>query len=213
MVVDAYEQLIAEGYLTSRHGSGTQVTSACAAPQPAAAPGSADGPPITHDLVPGVPDLSEFPRAAWLAATRHVLNTAPHSAFGYPGPAGAAELRAALADYLGRVRAAQARPEHIVVVNGVAQGLSLVSQALRRFGRDVLAVEDPSSDRQRSIFTTHGLDVAYVPTDAEGIDVEALARTPPARSWSPRPTNTPPAWSCRRAAARPWSSGPARTTR
>lgn len=177
MVVDAYEQLVAEGYLVSRHGSGTQVTAACTAPQPAAAPGPGTAVPITHDLKPGVPDLSAFPRSAWLAATRHVLNTAPHRALGYPGPSGAGELRAALADYLGRVRAAQARPEHIVVVNGVAQGLSLVSQALRRLGRDVLAVEDPSSDRQRGIFTTHGLAVAYAPTDAEGLDVEALART------------------------------------
>ncbi|MYV98242.1 aminotransferase class I/II-fold pyridoxal phosphate-dependent enzyme [Streptomyces sp. SID3343] len=177
MVVDAYEQLVAEGYLTSRHGSGTQVTSACAAPQPADSPATSPVVPITHDLKPGVPDLSTFPRGPWLAATRHVLSTAPHTAFGYPGPSGAPELRSALTDYLGRVRAAQVRPEHIVVVNGVAQGLSLVSQALRRMGRGVLAVEDPSSNRQRGIFDTHGLELAYAPTDSEGIDVAALART------------------------------------
>ncbi|MYS83343.1 PLP-dependent aminotransferase family protein [Embleya scabrispora] len=177
MVVDAYEQLVAEGYLTSRHGSGTRVTAACVAPQPADPTGCDPVIPITHDLKPGVPDLSAFPRAAWSAATRHVLHTAPHAAFDYPGPSGTSELRVALSDYLGRVRAAQARPEHIVVVNGVAQGLSLVSQALRRLGLDVLAVEDPSSDRQRGIFSTHGLTVAYAPTDAEGIDVDALAST------------------------------------
>jgi len=177
MIVEAYEQLVAEGYLTSRHGSGTRVSAAYAATSRAESAGPLVEPAITHDLKLGVPDLGTFPRAAWLAATRHVLNTAPHSAFGYPGPSGAPGLRAELAEYLGRVRAAQVRPENVVIVNGVAQGLALVSQALRGLGHDVLAVEDPSGLGQRGIFTTHGLDLTFVPCDDQGLDVDALERS------------------------------------
>ena len=99
-VADVYGQLAAEGWLTARQGSGTRV-----AEHPAAAP-SAAGPAETmpeardgprYSLKPGLPDLSEFPRTAWLAAARKAVTAAPRRAFGYGDPRGQPELRAALA--------------------------------------------------------------------------------------------------------------------
>src|SRR5262245_11042627 len=64
-IVDAYAQLVAEGWLTSRHGSGTRVAGRA---QPARRP----GPPTTSpriwvaDFLPGRSDLGSFPRQAWM---------------------------------------------------------------------------------------------------------------------------------------------------
>ena len=96
----AYDQLVAEGYLLARHGSGTTV-----APVPGLARRQASRPAAMtrHDLRPGTPDVTAFPVAEWLRSARRALNGAPAMAFGYgPDGRGRPELRAALADYLGR---------------------------------------------------------------------------------------------------------------
>ncbi|HYN17164.1 MAG TPA: aminotransferase class I/II-fold pyridoxal phosphate-dependent enzyme, partial [Actinomycetes bacterium] len=148
VVVEAYQQLVAEGFLVARQGSGTRV----AAVQPA---GSRDGvvrsPAAPHrlvyDLTVGTPDLAAFPRRAWLAAVRQVMTTVPHEALGYGDPGGVPELRAELAAYLRRVRAADVSADQLVVVNGVAQGLHLAIGALAEAGPIPMAVEDPHSAR------------------------------------------------------------------
>src|SRR6201989_870989 len=120
-VAEVYSQLIAEGWLTARTGSGTSV-----APHRAPAPGA----PVTarpeqavprYDLRAGAPDLSAFPRRAWLATARKVLANAPDYLLGYPDPRGLPQLRAALADYLARARGVTADPAHIVICARCAQ--------------------------------------------------------------------------------------------
>ncbi|GAA2283422.1 PLP-dependent aminotransferase family protein [Nonomuraea roseoviolacea subsp. roseoviolacea] len=136
VVVEAYEQLVAEGFLVSRVGSGTRV-----------APAATRGRPATAEIPESYchyqsratsPDLSHFPRERWLAALRHALNTIPSDALDYGDPAGVPELREELAGYLRRVRAADVDPANLIIVGGVAQGLSLVIHVLaerdRRLG-------------------------------------------------------------------------------
>jgi GntR family transcriptional regulator/MocR family aminotransferase len=177
VVTEAYEQLVGEGYLAARQGSGTRVTSACSMPVPASEERPLKQREFAYDLTPGRPDLTSFPRRAWAAAVRHVLNTAPHDVLGYPAPAGTQELRDVLADHLGRVRAVSAAADRITITGGVAQGLALVCRVLGRRGHTVLAVEDPSTHRQSDIFSLNGLHAVGVPVDAEGIDVDALHRS------------------------------------
>ena len=179
VVVEAYQQLVAEGFLVSRQGSGTRV----AAVQPAVPPvGPAPSPiarqRLVHDLRVGTPDLAAFPRRAWLAAVRQVLTELPHEALGYGDPGGVPELRAELAAYLRRVRAAEVSADQLVVVNGVAQGLSLAVGALARPGPVQLAVEDPHSARTFALLEAAGAVRVPVPVDDEGIDVGALRRSP-----------------------------------
>ncbi|GGO08885.1 GntR family transcriptional regulator [Microbispora rosea subsp. aerata] len=176
VVVEAYEQLVAEGLLESRTGAGTRVAAGAGRQ---AAPGRIAGegeirPHYGHR--PTSPDLGLFPRQAWLAAVRHVLATLPNDALDYGDPGGVPALRRELAAYLGRVRAADASPDDVVVVTGVAQGLSLVVQALvRERGRGiVLAVEDPTSTRQLPLLRRAGADIVPVPVDGEGIVVAKL---------------------------------------
>jgi GntR family transcriptional regulator/MocR family aminotransferase len=130
---------------------------------------------VRYDLWPSQPDLSAFPRERWLAAARAALRTLPHDALTYPDPAGVPGLRAELASYLGRVRAAHADAARVVIMNGVAHGLSALIRLLRADGHTVVAVEDPTSDRQLPMLAAAGIGVVRVPVDGEGLDVAELA--------------------------------------
>jgi GntR family transcriptional regulator/MocR family aminotransferase len=176
VVVEAYQQLVAEGYLTSRTGGYTQVAvEPVGAPEPAAA--AADRPPRI-DFGYGRADVSRFPRAAWLRSIRTVLTEAPADRFGYLSGHGMPELREALADYLNRVRGTSARPENVVVCNGYAQGCALLVQVLAAAGARRLAVEDPSvGDDAVPAATALGMSVVGVPVDADGIRVDELERS------------------------------------
>ncbi|MEV0615034.1 PLP-dependent aminotransferase family protein [Nonomuraea sp. NPDC050404] len=247
VVVEAYEQLVAEGFLVSRVGVGTQVTpkngnrpgpgqralppqspgqralppqgsgqrapsarnggrpgsgqrgpfphnsgrpapgqrdpATPARPSPVGqarqkpasrrASGTAVGPPY-YGHRPTSPDLGHFPRERWLAAVRHVLTTVPSGAFDYGDPGGVPELREELAAYLRRVRAADVRPENLIIVGGVAQGLSLVLHVLGRQRGLRLAVEDPTSHRQVPLLRRAGAHLVPVPVDGQGLDVRQL---------------------------------------
>ncbi|HEY2959858.1 MAG TPA: PLP-dependent aminotransferase family protein [Actinomycetota bacterium] len=179
VVVEAYEQLVAEGFVLSRQGSGTRVARVePAPPADAGSPASTVPAGFAYDLRVGTPDLAAFPRRAWLAALRQAMRAMPHQALGYADPAGAPALRAELAAYLRRVRAAVVSAEQLVVTSGVAQGLHLVIGALARAGPVPLAVEDPHSVRSAGLLQAAGAVLVPVPVDHEGIDVDALRRTP-----------------------------------
>jgi GntR family transcriptional regulator/MocR family aminotransferase len=169
VVVRAYDQLVAEGYLAGRRGSGTIV-----------AGGSDPGPPaplrpITRSSNPGLPSGGTFPRAAWARCAARALAALTDDELGYGDPAGLPRLREELARYLGRVRAVLAPPERVIVVNGFAQASRLVADVLCGGGTTSIAVEDPGSIGLRDQLTASGLTCVPVPVDGEGIQVDALA--------------------------------------
>jgi GntR family transcriptional regulator/MocR family aminotransferase len=173
VVVEAYAQLTAEGYLLTRRGAGTVVA---AAARPAPAPQPPPHPrPVPEDFHPGTPDLASFPRAAWLRSLRAVLRDAPHDALGYADPAGTAELRQALARYLSRARGVAVEAERTLVTSGLTQGVALAFRALRRRGARRVAVEDPGFMVHRGIAAHCGLEVVPLPVDAHGLVTDALA--------------------------------------
>ena len=177
VVVDAYGQLVAEGYLAVRRGSAPVVVDGVER-RPAATAPAAEA-IARYDLRPGTPDLALFPRRAWAAAQRRALQEAVDADLGYPDPAGHPRLRAALAEYLGRVRGVDADPSRIVVCGGVAEVLALVARVLAARGAVRLGVEDPSHFATRALLEHHGLEVVPVAVDREGIDVAALAAAAP----------------------------------
>jgi GntR family transcriptional regulator/MocR family aminotransferase len=177
VVVEAYAQLVAEGYLTSRSGGYTQVASgpAVGAPGPAR-PARARSPGPAVDFGYGRCNLAAFPRAAWLRSVRRVLTEAADERLGYLDGRGAVELRSALAAYLNRVRGTSADPETIVITNGYAQAVSLLMTVLAACGARTLAVEDPSaSDDARPIAHALGLRVVGVPVGEDGVRADAVA--------------------------------------
>ena len=92
-VLQAYDQLVAEGWLRGRRGSSTVVIAEAEAHRQSTA--IREPPPVRwrYDLRPGRPDASSFPRAEWLRAVRRALATAPNAAFGYDSPQGQLPLR------------------------------------------------------------------------------------------------------------------------
>jgi GntR family transcriptional regulator/MocR family aminotransferase len=173
VVVEAYQQLAAEGYLASRTGGYTQVA-AGPAPAPAALrPAGEPRPPF--DLSYGRADVSSFPRAAWLRSIRRALTDAPNEVLGYLTGRGVLELRSCLADYLNRVRGTVAEPDHMVICTGYAQGVTLLMGVLAAAGTRRLALEDPSSrDDALPAARAAGLEVVGIPVDADGIRVDLL---------------------------------------
>ena len=97
VVVEAYQQLVAEGYLTSRAGGYTRVAAGAKAVAEPALLSPVDPPMI--DFSPCRADGSQFPRAAWLRSLRRVLTEASAEDFGYVRGRGAPALHHALASY------------------------------------------------------------------------------------------------------------------
>ncbi|HEX4257470.1 MAG TPA: PLP-dependent aminotransferase family protein [Streptosporangiaceae bacterium] len=175
-VADAYSQLVAEGWLTAERGSGTRVAERVSAePGPGATPPApAPRQPARYTLMAGSPDVSAFPRSAWLAATRRALTAAPSTAFGYSHPQGRPELRAALAGYLARARGVRAHPDRIVVSDGFTDGLALLARVLRQRGARTVAVEEYGLPTARATITAAGLGLTAVPVDDQGAVLAAV---------------------------------------
>jgi GntR family transcriptional regulator/MocR family aminotransferase len=176
VVVEAYQQLTAEGYLASRAGGHTEVATG-----PAARPAvvrTARPPAARIDLSYGRADVSSFPRAAWLRSIRGALVDSPNELFGYLSGSGVPQLRTAIADYLNRVRGTVADPEHVVICTGYCQGIGLLIKVLAARGAKRLALEDPSStDDALPAAQAAGMDVVGVPVDEDGIRVDLLRQT------------------------------------
>jgi len=176
----AYDQLVAEGYLTARQGAGTQVASLPVSDAEAApVPSRARAP--RFDLRPGSPDVGAFPAAAWLRALRRAIATAPSLAYDYGDPRGRIELRTALSGYLGRARGVVAPPERIVITSGYVQGLALLTRVLD--GGEI-AMEDPGLAFHREVVRRGGGRVVPVRVDEQGAcagelgDARAVVLTP-----------------------------------
>lgn len=167
-VVDAYGQLVAEGWLVARQGSVTRVAGRAAEAEAGPAPAGASR-RLRYDLRPGSPDVAAFPRSRWLAAARRALNTAPAEAFGdAPDARGRPELHQALAGYLARARGVRVSPGRIVVCSGFTQGLGLICEVLRGRGASTLAVETYGLAHLRGIAAGHGLGLRLLPVDENG---------------------------------------------
>ena len=203
VVVEAYEQLTAEGYLESRPGGKTRVAERAAseaghgrqrrgavrdqpvsldrAKEQAEVPDEATVLPshafnrLRFDFSYGRPDVTTFPRQSWLRSLRKVLNEVPSEELAYLDGRGAIALRQPLASYLNRVRATEASPGRVVITSGFAQAQRLVLQILRGQGKRRIAMEDPGQMDTRRAADLVGMEVVPVPVDDEGLIVDRLA--------------------------------------
>lgn len=201
-VIDAYEQLTAEGCVRTVHGSGTYVADLTAdtvsasprraavrnEPAPASRQLSARGRELLAAagvsqrqwgaFMPGVPDVTEFPIRAWMRLqNRHWRRATPERMSYAPG-GGLAALRIALAEHLRTVRSVQCEPEQVVVTTGSHQSIDLALRLLTDPG-DRVWVEDPCYWGIRSTLLSLGADVHALPVDDEGL---AWRRNPSAKA-------------------------------
>jgi GntR family transcriptional regulator/MocR family aminotransferase len=181
VVAGAYEQLVTEGYLQARGGSGTRVRAQDIGSRPQRpahravpfwpVPAGRDG----TTPASGLPDPALFPRQEWLHHYRDVLREMPDSGLLYPEPRGAPELRTALAAYLGRVRGVRATGDQVLICGGFSQGLMLLCRALGLRGIRRIAVEDPCFSYHRRLIRAAGLQPVPVPVDEQGLQTSRLA--------------------------------------
>ena len=128
----------------------------------------------TIDLFPGLPDLTAFPRSAWLRAERDVLAESSASDLAYGDPRGSPAFRVAVARWLGRNRGIQVDPAEVIIVAGVAQALALLARVLGADGISCIAVEDPGSLGAREQLRAWGVDTPPVLVDDAGLVVKEL---------------------------------------
>ncbi|QVQ50727.1 PLP-dependent aminotransferase family protein [Spiractinospora alimapuensis] len=197
VVTEAYRRLSDDGHVAGHGRNGTVVQAAPAMtvppPTPPTSARSATVPvdPFLHpadehsieslrdaeaqyDLSPGVPSLAAFPRRAWLRAERSILDTLSARDLGYGDPRGAPRLREAITRWLARNRGIRVAAADVLVVSGVSQGLTLLSQILRRSDVTRIAVEDPGSMGLREHLRHHGMRPVPIPVDAHGVQVDQL---------------------------------------
>ncbi|CAM5691356.1 MocR-like pyridoxine biosynthesis transcription factor PdxR [Streptomyces aurantiogriseus] len=196
VVAEAYRRLTEDGHVEGRRRGGTVVVAvSSAAPRVTATRGPAvtgalflgrpgadvfdalRAAPARIDFTPGRPDLTAFPRSAWLRAERAVLSGLSAEHLGYGDPHGAPELRRALAGWLARGRGIRVEPDEILVVAGTAQALTLLHPVLRSDGIGAVAVEEPGSLGTRQHLENGGLATPPVPVDEDGVRVDALRAT------------------------------------
>lgn len=198
-VLNAFEQLLHEGYVVGRVGAGTYVTSSIledigtAAPYPRAgdrrrgvqreghparhSPARQDEPDPETLLGPfrvSLPALDRFPHKAWARlVSRHARNM-PIELMAYGDAAGYFPLREVIADYLRTARAVACEASQVVIVSGSQMALRLCAMALLTSG-DEVCVEDPGYPGARRALAATGATFRPVPVDHEGLVVRAMA--------------------------------------
>jgi GntR family transcriptional regulator/MocR family aminotransferase len=177
LVVNAYAQLGAEGYLVVRQGALPRVAEAVAGEAAAIDEGPPTPAPPRYDFRPSLPDVSLFPRDAWLRCVRKALGEMTDEDLRYGEPRGAEPLRAALAAYLGRVRGVVATPGRFVITTGYRQSEHLVCHALAARGARRIALENPGHPEQRLSATRAGLEPVMIDVDDGGMRIDELDRS------------------------------------
>ena len=173
VVVRAYGQLAAEGYLSLRQGAAPTVRAAVRFDPKTAAPTNGR-PKILYNLRPHLPELAAFPRRTWLRAVRESLEQARTADLTYSDEAGLWDLRVEVANYLSRARGVLAHPERTLVTAGSTHALSLVSRVLARRGQAVTAFENPSHYILRAVAAHGGQAVVAAEVDELGIRPDSI---------------------------------------
>jgi GntR family transcriptional regulator/MocR family aminotransferase len=200
-VSQAYDQLIAEGYLDTAQGSGTfvcrELPDRFVAPWSGSKPGSCDHTPLklsrygteltddwrrttsangTMRFLPGTPDREHFPFSLWRSlVSRHLRNASPEIFDYAKQPAGYEPLRSEISAYVKRVRAVHCSPEQVIIVNGSQQALDLCARLFVERGNEI-ALENPGYHGARRIFAAQGAKLRPLAIDAGGVVLHGLTR-------------------------------------
>ncbi|MDQ7096543.1 PLP-dependent aminotransferase family protein [Desulfosporosinus sp. PR] len=178
-VCEAYDLLIAEGYIISRQGAPTRVADGlCIEPvEPALLPKikSQAVRPLSVSFRTGRPDLSQFSRFLWQQLLYKASLELPLEAFGYTGPQGLPDLREEIAAWLFRSRGIKVLPNNIFITAGATQGLHLIADLLCGGGQKIL-MEDPCHTGMLATFINKGCTIVPIPVDAEGMQTDYLSK-------------------------------------
>jgi GntR family transcriptional regulator / MocR family aminotransferase len=197
-VLTAFEQLLHEGYLEGRAGSGTFVASLIQdspAPRRSSHKRGAVIPPTKAELGAfrvSLPALDLFPQKIWARlVTRHARGMSIEQ-MAYGDPAGYLPLRHAVADYLRTARAVACDASQVLIVSGSQMALHLCARVLLKPG-DTFCFEDPGYPGARAALAATGARMQSVPVDGQGLVVQSMRRAKsPARGVYVTPSHQYP---------------------
>lgn len=201
-VLSAYDQLLAEGYVESKTGSGTYVADTLASDFPEvieATPERAKrkklrlsdrGERLTwfaserhyelQEFVAEANDFSDFPLELWAKLQARYWKSREPEMLDYSRDGGYRPLREALADYLRVSRSVHTTPDQILITGGTQQSIDLCARLLADPG-DLAWIENPGYWAAKRILDANGLDLRPIAVDGEGI-------APDAADWQTRPS-------------------------
>jgi GntR family transcriptional regulator / MocR family aminotransferase len=169
VVVGAYGQLAAEGYIAVRRGAAPTVAAFGSAPEEVDT-----DPNLPFARATCLPDFALFPRAKWLTVVRSSLHRAVAQDFAYGEPQGASDLRRRLSSFLARTRGVVGTSDRACIFAGSSQALFVLASVLRARGVTRIGVEDPSHLWRTSTLAASGLELVPVSVDEEGLRVDEL---------------------------------------
>jgi GntR family transcriptional regulator/MocR family aminotransferase len=199
IVVLAYDQLAAEGFIAGRSGSGTYVAEGFEARAPRVVrsarirlsrfghaaeeaeplvnfPSRTANRPVRFDFSYGTSDVQLFPFPAWRRILLEKVRNVSVRNLDYGPAAGSSALQEAICAHIRRSRSVVCEPSQIMIVNGSQQGLDLIARVLLERG-DPVAIEDPQYQGAREVLRAAGARLRPVPVDRDGIDPARLPRT------------------------------------
>ncbi|WP_042144301.1 PLP-dependent aminotransferase family protein [Paucisalibacillus sp. EB02] len=179
VVLEAYDQLLAEGFLEGHQGAGTFVAAGAYLKKTEMntpfmlennSPKKNDN---MIDFRSGIPALNLFPRKQWGNLAKRVSIDTDHALFGYDSPEGRIELRTVLSDYLLRTRGVECHPEQLVITTGATQALTLIAKLLIS-ANDKVIIEDPITHEIQTIFQSYGASLLPIRVDENGMDTNQI---------------------------------------
>jgi len=216
-VLNAYAQLLAEGYFETREGSGTFVSRSLPEQQMSVAQASGDAAQTISGVRPvarrnslypqfhpsptlrgwgsfGVhqPALDQFPFPVWSSLVSRYSQNPHANAIHHIDPLGTERFRETICAYLRAARGVKSEPDQIMIVSGSQQALDLTARVLLDPGNSVW-VEEPGYSLQRTVLTAAGCRLVPVPVDNEGLVVASgLHRSRKARAAFVTPSHQYP---------------------
>lgn len=205
-VTTAYQQLQAEGFVTSQVGAGTCVAEQLPVPHDPAAfqpvfskwgKGVAASAHQGEESTPARPEIDFgfgrsfphiFPYDIWRRLLARYLSTDDTMLSRYGSVAGFEPLRSAVADYLRRMRGVNCTTKQVVIVSGIQQALDILARLLLEPGNEVL-VETPGYPDALKLFRLHQATLTALPVDEEGFPVEKIPESSRARFAFVTPSN------------------------
>ncbi|WP_338834482.1 PLP-dependent aminotransferase family protein [Bradyrhizobium septentrionale] len=194
-VLGAFEQLLAEGYVTGRRGAGTFVANILPEkiPRGSIQIGSSDGSSLSSRLsdigetiagimpnrgerfvsfVPSVPEIGMFPFAVWAQALSSTWANPSQLLATYLDARGWTPLREAIAQHLRSTRMVVGDADQVIITSGAQHSIDMVARLLLNRG-DVVWIEDPGYPGTRAALLAAGMHVVPIPLDEHGIDIAA----------------------------------------
>ncbi|KYP79264.1 PLP-dependent aminotransferase family protein [Ferroacidibacillus organovorans] len=183
-VESAYQQLLAEGYITSKSRTGffslapEETFMAPSRKQTFTAQSSTNETAcrIEIDFHPAHTDTSQFPTTTWRKLFNEVWNKMDNELLLFGDPLGEGGLRQQIAEYLQQSRGVRCTPDQIVIGSGLHSSIQLLSQLLNN-DEKVLAMEDPGYIKARSWFNRLSVPVIPIELEDDGLSMEGLQRS------------------------------------